>query len=196
MSCLSEFVPEPVPELRLQLHQGTQALYYRERHPSGDGFAMSSMSAHKGAACVPSPLHGRRTGSSWMDGISSDHGHAAARRLHATRMTSDKHCAHQCRPYIVERQYQQKLWKHGPKTHRDARHTLRVSAMAAMPQLLPVTSTFGVWAALNLAAATGLWSERTRHAPSCMPCACCSPNSASVLGSRSVQSSFDMLHAS
>ncbi|CAL5229905.1 g13326 [Coccomyxa viridis] len=34
--------------------------------------------------------------------------------------------------------------------------------MAAMPQLLPVTSTFGIWATLNLAAALGLWSERTR----------------------------------
>ena len=148
---------------------------------------MSSTSALTGAACIPSPFHGRRTGSSLVNGVFCDHGHAAARRLHATPVTSDRHCAHQCRPNIVGRQSQQKLWTHRPKIHRAARHTRRVSAMAAMPQLLPVTSTFGVWAALNFAAATGLWSERTRHAPSWMPCPCCSPVSASVLSSHRVK---------
>ena len=34
----------------------------------------------------------------------------------------------------------------------------------SLPQLLPATSTVGIWAALNLAAAVGLWSERTRCA--------------------------------
>ncbi|CAK0784261.1 hypothetical protein CVIRNUC_007465 [Coccomyxa viridis] len=43
-----------------------------------------------------------------------------------------------------------------------SRQSVRVSAALAWPQLLPVTSTLGIWAALNFAAATGLWSERTR----------------------------------
>ncbi len=41
---------------------------------------------------------------------------------------------------------------------------------AGMPQLLPIRTTGGIWAALNFAAAMGLWSERTRHARICFTC--------------------------
>lgn len=58
-----------------------------------------------------------------------------------------------------------RAWGPSQLTMKSAsRQSVRVSAALAWPQLLPVTSTLGIWAALNFAAATGLWSERTRQA--------------------------------
>ena len=123
---------------------------------------MPSMSAHKGVGCEPSRLHGRRTGVSCMDGMISGRAHAAS--LHATARTGSAGWLHQRQLSTSANQQQPRLCRHWNKRSRVARRAMPVSAMAAMPQLLPVTSTFGVWAVLNLAAATGLWSERTRHA--------------------------------
>lgn len=127
---------------------------------------MLSMSGHKGAGCVPSSLHGRRRGVCCMDGMLSAQGFAATGRLNAMAMLCNKYSVYQCRSSLYSGQHQQRLWKRWANLNRAARRTVRVSAM---PHLLPVTSTFGVWAALNLAAALGLWSERTRHAPTRAP---------------------------
>ena len=129
--------------------------------PLGGCSRMITILGHKGAGCVPSVVHGRRRGLSGMNGILSGQRHAGAVWLHATAISCDKHLFHRCPASQFSKQSQERLWK---RTSRLTRHTVRVSAMAAMPQLLPVTSTFGIWAALNLAAALGLWSEKTRHA--------------------------------
>ena len=122
---------------------------------------------------------------SCVDGMLSAQGHAAAGRLHAIAMLCNKRSVHRCHLSLYNDQHQQRFWKRSANSNRTARHTVRVSAMAAMPQLLPVTSTFGVWAALNFAAALGLWSERTRHAPTHAPlrlqCTWSSAGCASVL---------------
>jgi len=123
-------------------------------------FAMSSMSALKGAGCMPITTPG------WTSAWSCSRMSPAARRQYDVTISGDnKYFTRQSSCSFGQKQ---SIWKAGPKARRNSRHSTRVSAMAAMPQLLPVTSTLGVWAALNFAAATGLWSERTRHASSLM----------------------------
>ena len=133
--------------------------------PLGGCFRMLSMLDHKGAGCTATVSLDRRRGLSCMNGMLNGQGCAGAIRLHAIGIPYDKHRVHRCRASLSKGQSQQRRWKRRAKISRLTRHTVHVSAMAGIPHLLPVTSTFGIWAALNLAAALGLWSEKTRHAP-------------------------------
>ena len=167
-----------LPEISMKTFSGTSLgasgptpsgrstpLHFAITAPLGGCSRMLSVLDHKGAGCMSAVVHDRVRGLSCMNGMLNGQGHAGAVRLHAIGVSCNQHLTYRCPASLLNGQSQQRLWKRWAKTSRLTRHTVRVSAMAAMPQLLPVTSTFGIWATLNLAAALGLWSERTRHAP-------------------------------
>ena len=54
-------------------------------------------------------------------------------------------------------------------------------AALALPHLLPATTVQGIWTALIIAAAAGLWSERTRYSPTLSCREYCHQNAISIL---------------